>query len=459
MAEQSQFDERLRAALVVFGQRADRDFDALAVARDSASAAGRVGVWRAPRMPWPAIGLSGYLPIVVSLGLLLALLASAAISGGLSGLLRRPPGLIVFTTAELTREPAPSRSFRDRNWLSANNRTISTISAVSVDGGTPTRLIDVPGEPVPIVDTGIVARVGPEPVWSPDGTRIAFRPEGEAPGIYVMNRDGSDLIGFAQSEGGVRYSEMLQNSNLAWSPDGARIAFITPHLSPFYTPTNGLLVILDLATGVVSNVGGGDAETPASGSVAWSPDGSRIAFARTLGLGAGLDQLSSDIFTVNTDGSDERRLNAGDGRLTHIGPIAWSPDGAEIAFEQEDIGGESMHWYAIRDDGTMRREIRRERMVSCCIHHAYGGWLQWSPDGSLIASPRAVMAADGSGGLLETDMLAFDWSPDGSQLVYSAPASISMVDSDYNATSIYIVNADGTGRTWLADGDYPAWSP
>jgi len=454
MAEQDNFDARLRDGLLLYGRRADRDFDA------STIVAGAVATRRFPIAArlldgrWPEVGLPAYLPIVLSLVLLLALLASAAISGGLRGLLPKPPELIVFTAAEVTREPAPSRLFRDRNWLSANNRTISKINSIPVDGGTPTRLSVVPGEPMPNVDTDIVARVGPAPVWSPDGTRIAFRPEGEAPGIYVMNRDGSDLTGFAQSQDDVGYSDWLDTSNLAWSPDGTRIAFITPHISPFYTPTNGLLVVLDLATGVVSNV-----ETPASGSVAWSPDGSRIAFARTLGLPAGLDRLSSDIFTINVDGSDERRLNAGDGRLSHIGPMAWSPDGAEIAFEEEDIRSETIHWYAIRNDGTMRREIRSERMFACCVHHAYGGWLKWSPDGSLIASPQAVMAADGSGEVLENDMLAFDWSPDGSQLVYSAHAAITVVDSDYDATSIYIVNADGTGRTWLANGDYPAWSP
>jgi Tol biopolymer transport system component len=302
------------------------------------------------------------------------------------------------------------------------------------------------------------------PVWSPDGTRIAFRLDGEERGIYVMDRDGGDLTRFADGDGNVRYSEWLEISHLSWSPDGARIAFITSHVSPFYTPTNGHLVVLDLATGGISNIGGGEAETPASGSLAWSPDGSRIAFARTLGLGlgtgvAGLDRISSDIFVINADGTNERQLNAGDGRVTHIGPLSWSPDGTEIAYEEEDIPGEAIHWYVIRDDGSMRREIRRERMAACCIHGAYGGWLEWSPDGSLIAAPDKVMAADGSGIVFEPDGLTADWSPDGSQLVYSAPGPGSIVDSDFDATSVYIVNADGTGTTWLAEGDNPAWSP
>jgi Tol biopolymer transport system component len=52
---------------------------------------------------------------------------------------------------------------------------------VPVDGGTPTQLTDTPGVHEE------------DPVWSPDGTKIAFAagPEREAKDIYVMNADGS----------------------------------------------------------------------------------------------------------------------------------------------------------------------------------------------------------------------------------------------------------------------------
>jgi Tol biopolymer transport system component len=402
--------------------------------------------------------MPAYLPIVLSLALLITLLASATISGGLWGLLPKPGELIVFMTADITREPAPSGMSLVRNWLSATDRTISTIPT---GGGTPTTLGEVPGDPLTEVELerDIVARIGPQPVWSPDGTRIAFQLSDTGGPIYVMDRNGSHLRRVAGTVGSAPYSERLRISNLAWSPDGTRIAFITPHVSPFYTLTNGRLAVLDLNTGVVSNLGGGEVDTPASGSLTWSPDGTRIAFARTLGLGGGLDQISSDIFIIGANGTDERQLHAGDGRVTHIGPMTWSPDGTEIAYEEEDIPGAAIHWYVIRDDGSMRREIDREQMEGCCIHSAYGGWLTWSPDGSLIAAPDRVMAADGSGEVFALDGLTIDWSPDGSQLVYSAPGPHLVLDSDVRRPAIYIVNADGTGTTWLADGDYPAWSP
>jgi Tol biopolymer transport system component len=458
MAEPDDFDARLRDSLLAFGRRADRGFDASAIAAGAVAARRRPVAAVVLDRTWLGLGVPTYLPIVLLLALLLTLLASATISGGLRGLLPGPGELIVFTTADITREPAPSGMSPVRGWLSATDRTIS---AVRAHGGTPTTLGEVPGDPEPEVrlERDVVARVGPEPVWSPDGTKIAFRLTDMGGPIYVMDRNGGHLRMVAQTAGSAPYSEWLRISNIAWSPDGTRIAFITPHVSPFYTPTNGLLAVLDPNTGVVSNVGGGDVETPASGSLAWSPDGSRIAFARNLGLGGGLDHISSDIFIIGADGTGERQLRAGDGRVTHIGPMTWSPDGTEIAYEEEDIPGAAIHWYVIRDDGSMRREIDREQMEGCCIHSAYGGWLTWSPDGSLIAAPDRVMAADGSGEVFALDGLTIDWSPDGSQLVYSAPGPHLVLDSDVRRPAIYIVNADGTGATWLADGDYPTWSP
>jgi Tol biopolymer transport system component len=55
-----------------------------------------------------------------------------------------------------------------------------------------------------------------------------------------------------------------------------------------------------------------------------------------------------------------------------------------------------------------------------------------------------------------------DWSPDGTQLIYTSPCK-SPTDVKYVSSSIYRINADGTGRTSLTKvpgGDYdPAWSP
>ena len=61
-------------------------------------------------------------------------------------------------------------------------------------------------------------RLPAEPVWSPDGTRIAFESFREGNGdIYVMNADGSGLTRLT--------SDPALDSSPSWSPDGTRIAF------------------------------------------------------------------------------------------------------------------------------------------------------------------------------------------------------------------------------------------
>ena len=57
------------------------------------------------------------------------------------------------------------------------------------------------------------------PAWSPDGRRIAFESDiGINSEIYMMNADGSDIVGLTDSAG---------SASPAWSPDGRRIAFLS----------------------------------------------------------------------------------------------------------------------------------------------------------------------------------------------------------------------------------------
>lgn len=98
---------------------------------------------------------------------------------------------------------------------------------------------------------------------------------------------------------------------------------------------------------------------------AWSPDGKRIAFQSNR-TGA------YQIWTVNRDGADERRVSRGEADDRHP---AWSPDGRQIVF---DAGDDRVREIWVMDpDGGNRRQITALR--------AFSSFPAWSPDGRTIA--------------------------------------------------------------------------
>jgi Tol biopolymer transport system component len=183
-------------------------------------------------------------------------------------------------------------------------------------------------------------------------------------------------------------------------------------------------------------------------SPAWSPDGSRIAFASER-------DGNFEIYVMNANGTNPVRL-------TNVGAAdsrpAWSPDGSRIAFVSERDGNAEI--YVMNADGTSPM-----RLTS---HSASDGDPAWSANGNRIAfvSDRDgnaevyVMAADGSGLSRLTAFSQPDaqpvWSPDGTRIAFSR--------GDFFYTShIFIINADGSGLMELtrsvSNGSDPAWSP
>jgi Tol biopolymer transport system component len=96
-------------------------------------------------------------------------------------------------------------------------------------------------------------------------------------------------------------------------------------------------------------------------SVAWSPDGRRVA------IGANMH-----IWVMNADGSHLRQVTTG--KLSE-GTPTWSPDGKRIAFSSARTGYEQI-WVVSANGGPLRRVSRR---TTSCVAPA------WSPNGRWIA--------------------------------------------------------------------------
>jgi len=188
--------------------------------------------------------------------------------------------------------------------------------------------------------------------WSRDGSRLLLSTTlGD---LYVMNADGSQTQ--------LTHSDALGWEG-SFSRDGTQLVyerFGSKTVSGVDEQTRGLYVVnvgggaprlIADSTGVctaVSCVGSWLAYP------AWSPDGSSIAYADYQ------DDLGRDeIWSMNSDGSNQRRLVALDpctGATQGSGctdSLAWSPDGSQLAFHS--AGG----IYIVRANGSGLRLISK----------------------------------------------------------------------------------------------------
>src|SRR3954469_3878810 len=169
-----------------------------------------------------------------------------------------------------------------------------------------------------------------QPVFSPDGTRIAFtsnRYDNNLE-IYVMNVDGSGLRRLT--------NHPAADAVPTWAPNGAQIAFTSDR--------SGTAQIYIMSATDGSNLRKISSETTAE-SATWSPTGGQIAFAARTG--AGYDVKVFDLSTGET-----RPLTYGEG--SNESP-AYSPNGRHLAFMSTRKGGSQI--YTMTLDGRDVRQI------------------------------------------------------------------------------------------------------
>jgi Tol biopolymer transport system component len=284
-----------------------------------------------------------------------------------------------------------------------------------------------------------------DPAWSPDSANIAFDSDRALDGsdaiiscspcivpvnIWVMKADGTGLTHLTSLTGsGVR------TMNPLWSPDGTKLAYISNRALDGSDATAASASTFNIW--VINADGTNDHHLTsynASGAeasfLAWSLDGTRIAYASDGALNASDAQTANatfNIWVVNTSGTPViTALTQLDAPNLNSFPPAWSPDNSKIAYRSTRA----------LDGSNTANGANATRNV----------WVMNS-DGSAPAHLTALTSAVNS----SLDIEAPLWVKNGAKIVFVSNRALDGSDStNANKTlNIWVMNADGSSPTPL----------
>ena len=204
--------------------------------------------------------------------------------------------------------------------------------------------------------TGICSR----PNWSPDGSKIVF--ESRSTGtdqIWVMNSDGSNKTQLTFLDG--YYCRRPD-----WSPDASQIAFYRHFgigtCSAYYTTQVCTMNADGSNMSCIPNINGHGEYWPT-----WSPSGDKILYDRDEGTCSN----PKDIYIMNPDGTGKEPFypptgldNDGNYQMNND----WGSHG-KILFNEMTGSGTNQHLLIINDDGTGLYDITSpgsESIRGCC---------------------------------------------------------------------------------------------
>ncbi len=231
--------------------------------------------------------------------------------------------------------------------------------------------------------------------WSPDGNRLAFiakDPESEKPQIFIMPMNGGDPVRITDSKTGV--------DEYTWSPDGMKIAFVAQdtvpnpkaiehHEDAFQVTDNNYLVR--------------EALQP------WH------------------------IWLVSTKGDSAKRLTEGTWSLNTdqgtISPLAWTPDGKSITFQRFPNVWDGNAWHSticrvdttggdirtvVKDEGSGNPEYASGSGVLAFMRPRGGD----QNNGNAVYIDLSGKVSDATADLAR-NINSFAWLPGGSSLLLS----------------------------------------
>jgi dipeptidyl aminopeptidase/acylaminoacyl peptidase len=301
----------------------------------------------------------------------------------------------------------------------------------------------------PTVDQILSLKRAGSPEISPDGRWVAYT-------VRETNWDDNDYdteIWLADATTGA--TRQLTNAKkssqaAAWSPDGAKLAFISDR-----TDKKQIYLI---------SPQGGEAEALTTleegvSAFAWAPDGKTIAYSATEPKLAAIkdrekkygefavveqDHRMTHLFTVDIAARTTRTLTSG---AFTVGSFSWSPDGKSIAFDHRvnpelKNGGSADISIVSVADASVRKLVTQDGPDSRPV---------WSPDGSRIAfqtsmanpaffyTNSVIATIPASGGTPTVVSAAFDEDP---QIVDWKPSGLFFAASARTYGYLYKVDPD-----------------
>ena len=311
----------------------------------------------------------------------------------------------------------------------------SQIYLISMDGGEARALTNAP-------------KGASSPVWSPDGRTIAF--------LSTPDTAKADSAKKASDTTKKHVSDVRVITRAQYRWNGGGYTDVTAHshiwtVPASFTAAGGLPSVKQITNGTFDE-----------GEPVWSPDGSRLYFTSNRRLEPYYDARGDELYSVPSNGGGITRAASLDGV---IGSVAFSPDGKRIAFTGIE-NAKPLRFYNEADlyvmDATPGAKPRNlttaydydiEGGLTADQHPpraGAGGGVIWSKDGRSIIvvtteNGRANLKRifmDGKVDSVTTgnqDVVAYTASADGSKIV-------TLISTPVNIGDLFVIDA-GASRT------------
>jgi dipeptidyl aminopeptidase/acylaminoacyl peptidase len=304
-------------------------------------------------------------------------------------------------------------------FLRAEPKGKPQLHVVDARGGEPIRLTDSPlgaGAPVWSPDSQAIAYVARVPETGRYGTDVSVGPEAEPPRHLTDLRYLEDGVGYAQDRR--THVFLLPIPDLDGDPRGLP------------EPSSG------------TQVTDGDVD---DASVAWSPDGRRLAFLSARHDGR-RDDLRSDAWTCAPDGSDLVRVT--DTTLA-LHELAWSADGCRLWLVGHDLGpsgtdfvGRSSGLWSVPADGSAPPQRHTDTGIDLSEEGAH-----------LTVTDAGVLVQDRTRGAVRLLRVGAGGVDEPAEVLLEGPAWVTGHDAVGPVIVATVQSAASAGEVLLLDGD------